>query len=186
MRVSQEGKNLISHNTASQVEPVQMPALRDIIGVTRKSYDNWNRECEAKIVLIDEASHCIMKRPFREKVLELTNVIKDILVNCRHDPDDIREEIGLPTILNRLAVTLDQYVQIVSRRVTHDAVRERMQESERSIERAVTFLKELLTKMKANDARDALSRADVLSRIFDVRTSELGSKKGAEIGEGSH
>jgi len=166
MRPSYNKQETFAHITPPGAPPLNLPSLREIVGVTNQSLNKWITACEEQLTSIDEAGRAIMARKFRENIIKLTGVIKDIISNCKHDPDDIREEIALPTILERLAATIDEYVDTASHRVDNEVVHERMQESERVIERSITFLTKLLDTMKSNDAKDAFVRSEVLSRIF--------------------
>ena len=173
----QEGnRRAVPHIAPAGNGPLNLPELREVIGVTSKSLQEWIAGCEDAALRIENAGSAVMKRTFREDVIALRGVIKDIVSNCRHDPDDIREEVGLPSILDRLASTVEEYVTIVSRRNNQPIVLQRLAASEQIIEQATTFLTELLAEMKANDGKDALTRARVLGRIFEVKPSALDSR----------
>lgn len=140
--------------------------LRELIGVTDRSFRNWRQSCEIVLERIREAQKFVVNRAFYAEISALTEVLEDIQKNCDQDPDDIREEIDLPNHLELIASTLDEYLPLSARALYSKDVHDRVTELEEAISKAAPGLRETLQRMRNNDGKNVLARAKVISRAF--------------------
>lgn len=150
----------------------------DIVGVTNQSFERYADSLEVQIFRIDDAASRIMKRDFRKQVEELNGVLKDILLNCRSDQNDIREDLSLPSIATRIADSLSHWVTHSSDLHETAEISASLQEIENMAERATPYLKDLLRRMRANDALPEVVKARVIGRIFDFHQSQKTADQG--------
>lgn len=147
-------------------QATEKPSLREIIGVTERSHERWLDECSAALARMRDTSDVIFQRELREGSDALCSAVGAVIENCRHDPDDIRKELALPTILRNAAGILEDFVQIMCDTEAGPELSGQLRAAMEMVHDGTPRLQALLERMRNSDHEDFVERAKVVSSIF--------------------
>ncbi|RIL11004.1 MAG: hypothetical protein DCC75_03225 [Proteobacteria bacterium] len=141
-------------------------ALREQLGVTPGSFTRYRSDCQAQLSRLRCAKMAVVDRGMRSLVEKVEGTLDAIILNVSQDPDDIREEIALPSVMSRLADTIDEYLRLASTPGHPPQTLERLRDITALTSDGSRWLGRLLERMKANDGDGVLARVQVLSALF--------------------
>lgn len=137
------------------------------LGVPKSFQDKFISEVETEVERLAASAQGILVREFRQDLDRLVTTIRAMARSCRNDPQDIDEELTLPSITRDIADAAEEYALHVSRPNGRQIHGEKLAAIETDIKEVrLPWARRLLDRMTANDTLPAAERLKLTSSFF--------------------